>query len=310
MKTSVTIGSRGSQLALIQSELVAAEIKQLNPHLEINITNITTKGDRDRQTPLDRLAGVGIFVKELEEALIDGRIDLAVHSLKDMPTEIPQGLSLAAVTERLDPRDVLVSRMGKLAELVPGSRIGTGSPRRAAQLTACRPDLEVSSIRGNVDTRLKKVADGEFDGVIVAAAAMIRLGWEDRISEYLSVEDFLPAVGQGALVVEIRSDDEETNGLISPINHQPTWQSVTAERAFLSTLGGGCRTPMAALGTINGSTLRLEGMVADASGKRMLRTLEEGSATTAEQLGVKLAQRMLSMGASEFIVEVRQGEAG
>ncbi|MDP3879479.1 MAG: hydroxymethylbilane synthase [Dehalococcoidales bacterium] len=304
MKQSITIGTRGSRLALIQTELVAGRIKQQNHHLEVNITEITTQGDRDRQTRLDRLAGEGVFVKELEESLIDGSIDLAVHSLKDMPTRVPSGLALSAVLERANPGDVLVSRGGKLSGLPAGARIGTGSLRRAVQLIALRPDLKVDSIRGNVDTRVQKVFSGEFDGVILAAAAMIRMGWHDKVSEYLSLEDFLPAVGQGAMVVETRSDDEDTVALVSMINHLPTWHSVTAERAFLDALGGGCRAPIAALGTVTGDTLKLEGMVAEPGGKKRLRLVEEGKAADAEAVGRQLAQRMLSLGAAEFISEV------
>jgi hydroxymethylbilane synthase len=203
MSRRIVIGSRGSKLALIQAESVAARLRELDSHIEVTLSKIVTKGDRERHTRLDQIEGIGIFVKELEEALLDGRIDLAVHSLKDVPTELPQGLYLAAVIERLDPRDVLVSRGETLAELAPGARIGTGSLRRAAQLTACRPDLEACRIRGNVDTRLRKVADGELDGVILAAAAMERLGGKDRVSEYLPLDIFLPAVGQGALTIEI-----------------------------------------------------------------------------------------------------------
>jgi len=309
MRKSIVIGSRGSQLALIQSESVAAKIRELTSSLKVSISQMATKGDRSHHTRFDRIAGVGIFVKELEEALINGRIDLAVHSLKDMPAQVPQGLFLTAVTERLDPRDVLVSRVGGFAELPSGSRIGTGSFRRAIQLAAYRPDLEVRNIRGNIDTRLRKVLHGEFDGVILAAAALIRLGWEDKISEYLPLEHFLPAVGQGALVIEARLGDEEITGLISPINHLPSWQSVIAERAFLSALGGGCRAPIAALGTVVDSTLKLEGMVADVSGKRMVRASEEGNTAQAEQVGVKLAQKMLAMGAAEFITRARLDEA-
>lgn len=307
MRTKIVAGSRGSKLALIQAESVVAKIRQINPYLEVAISKIATKGDRNGHTQLDRLAGVGVFVKELEEALLDDRIDLAVHSLKDMPTQINQGLYLAAVTERLDPRDVLVSRAKRLDELAPGSRIGTGSFRRAVQLASYRPDLEVCSIRGNVDTRLRKVSGGEVDGVILAAAAMLRLGWENKISEYLPLKHFLPAVGQGALVIETRLGDEEIAGLISPINHLPTWQSITAERAFLSALGGGCRAPIAALGTVNSTTLKLEGMVVDVSGKKLLHASAEGNAMSPEQVGVRLAQKMLAMGASEFIAEARVG---
>ncbi len=305
MRTKIVVGSRGSKLALIQAESVAAKIREANPHLKVGISKIVTEGDRNRHTQLDHMEEIGVFVKELEEALLDGRIDLAVHSLKDMPNQINQGLCLVAVTQRFDPRDVLVSRAERLAELAPGSRIGTGSLRRAVQLTSYCPDLEVCSIRGNVDTRLRKVFCGEVDGVILAAAAMARLGWEGKITEYLPLEHFLPAVGQGALAIEIRLGDEESAELILPINHLPTWQGTTAERAFLSTLGGGCRAPIAALGTVNGTALELKGMVADASGKKILHASEEGSAMTPEEVGIRLAKKMLAMGASEFITEAR-----
>ncbi len=306
MKRKIVVGSRGSKLALIQAESVVAKIRKANPSLEVNISQIVTKGDRNHQTRFDQMDGVGVFVKELEEALFDGRIDLAVHSLKDMPTEIPQGLHLAAVTERLDPRDVLVSRAGRLDELPAGSRIGTGSFRRRVQLTTYRPDLEVCHIRGNVNTRLDKVSRGEFDGVILAAAALIRLGWQDKISEYLPLEHFLPAVGQGALAVETRLDDTEVAELISSTNHLPSWQSVTAERAFLSAMGGGCRTPIAALGIVNGDTLKLEGMVADTEGKKTLYASEDGGAMPPEEVGVRLAQKLLAMGASGFSAEANR----
>ena len=306
MRKSVTVGSRGSELALIQTESVVSKIKKANPYLKVTIARIVTKGDRDSHTCLGQVEGVGIFVKEIEEALLNGKIDLAVHSLKDMPTEIPQGLCLAAVTERLDPRDILVSRAKRLDELTPGSKIGTGSFRRALQLAAYRPDLETYSIRGNVDTRLRKVFCGELDGVILAAAAMSRLGWEEKISEYLPVEHFLPAVGQGALGIEARLGDKEIIELLSDINHLPTWQSITAERAFLKALGGGCRAPIAALGTVEDTVLKLEGMAADATGKKILRASEEDSATTPEQVGMRLAQKMLAMGASEFIAEAKR----
>lgn len=305
MRAKLVIGSRGSKLALLQTESVAAKIKEINPGLEVSISRIVTQGDRNRQTRLDRMPGVGVFVKELEEALLDGRIDLAVHSLKDMPTDIPQGLSLVAIAEREDPRDVLVAKAGGLAELAPGARIGTGSLRRAVQLARYRPDLAVCSIRGNVDTRLGKVTSGEVDGVILAAAAMIRLGWVDKISQYLPLEHFLPAAGQGALALEARLDDGEVAGLVAFLNHLPTRQSVTAERAFLRGLGGGCRAAIAALGRVDGTTLKLEGMVADAESKKVLSAREEGSATTPEKIGARLAEKLLAMGASEFVTEVK-----
>ncbi len=306
MSRSIIVGSRGSRLALIQAGSVLARIKETNPGLEVNIKEITTQGDRNQHIELDRMAGIGVFVKELEEALLAGEIDLAVHSLKDMPTEIPQGLCLAAVMERSDPRDVLITRGKKLHELGSDARIGTGSLRRAVQLSACRPDLEAYSIRGNVDTRLRKVAEGEFDGVILAAAALKRLDWEDRISEYLPTEYFLPAVGQGALAIETRADDREIISIVAPLNHLPDWQGTMAERAFLRALGGGCRAPIAAFATVNGTTLKLEGMVADVKEKRILRSSEEGSRTAPEELGLRLAQKLRDMGAGEFIAEARK----
>ncbi|MFH1646496.1 MAG: hydroxymethylbilane synthase [Chloroflexota bacterium] len=307
MSRRIVIGSRGSQLALVQAESVAAGIREKNPGIEVGISRIVTRGDRERRIPLDRMAGIGVFVKELEEALLDGRIDLAVHSLKDMPAEIPAGLRLAAVIERADPRDVLVSRGEKLAELASGARIGTGSLRRAVQLGAYRPDLEACGIRGNVDTRLRKVADGEFDGIILAAAALQRLGRENRISEYLPVEHFLPAVGQGALAMETRQDDKEIIEIVVTLNHLPTWQSISGERAFLRTLGGGCRAPIAALGVVKGATLELDGMVADVRGKKILRRSEKGSAAAAGEVGTRLAQKLLGMGAAKFIDEAGKG---
>jgi hydroxymethylbilane synthase len=305
MKDKIVVGSRGSKLALIQAKSVMAKLREISPDIEVSIHPIVTGGDRDRHIQLDHTAAIGIFVKELEEALLGRQIDLAVHSLKDMPTQVPSGLRLAAVTERLDPRDVLVSRGQKLAELAPGARIGTGSLRRAVQLNLYRAELEACHIRGNVDTRLRKVADGEFDGVMLAAAGMKRLGWEDRINEYLPPEFFLPAVGQGALAIEIRSDDKETAEIIALLNHLPTWRNITAERTFLSALGGGCRAPIAALATVNSTTLKLEGMVADVKKKKILRSSEEGSAANPEKPGEKLAQKLLALGAAEFIAEVR-----
>ncbi|MDO8688238.1 MAG: hydroxymethylbilane synthase [Dehalococcoidales bacterium] len=301
----LVIGSRASKLALLQTELVVAKMREINPDVEVSIREIVTRGDSDKRTRLDRMPSVGVFVKELEEALLAGRIDLAVHSLKDMSTEIPQGLSLAAITKREDPRDVLVAKAGGLSEQAPGAKIGTGSLRRAVQLARYRPDLEVCSIRGNVDTRLGKVTSGEVDGVILAAAAMIRMGWANKISQYLPPEHFLPAAGQGALALEARIDDDEVAELMAFLNHLPTRQSVTAERAFLKGLGGGCRAAIAALGTVNGATLKLEGMVADAESKKVLSAWEEGSSATAEEIGARLAEKLLAMGASEFVTELK-----
>lgn len=303
MKKSILVGSRQSRLAVIQAEEVLTKLKEANPNLEFSLIKIATKGDRIKNLPFARIPGRGIFVKEIEAALLEKRIDIAVHSLKDLPTQIPIGLSLAAVTRRLDPRDAFVSRGKKLTELAPGSIIGTGSPRRKAQLLTYRPDLKVKEIRGSVETRLRQVLNGEVDGVIVAAAAMLRLGWEEMITEYLPLEHFLPEIGQGALGIEIRSGDEEIAHLVQSLNDEPTWQSITAERAFLQALGGGCRTPVAALATVTGNTLRIEGMVIQAG--NILRGTEEGSPLNPHLIGRRLANKLLDMGASQFITEAR-----
>ena len=302
---NITIGTRGSKLAVIQAQWVLTKLREAAPGLKASLVKITTRGDRESDTALDKFAGQGVFVKELEKALFDGDIDFAVHSLKDMPTEIPYGLFLAATTARLDPRDVLISRADKLAGLAPGSKIGTGSLRRSVQLSALRPDLEICGIRGNIDTRLRKVSEGEVDGIIVAAAALIRLGWEDKIAEYLPTEYFTPSVGQGALGIEIRSEDKETASLASALNHEPTWQSVTAERTFLQALGGGCRAPIAALGTVSDGVLKISGMVASVDGACILRATEEGNAQAPEQVGKQLAQKMVDIGALDCILELK-----
>jgi len=306
MRRKLTVGSRRSRLALLQTESVIARIREINPGLEVSLSKIVTTGDRNQRIGW---TGTAVFVKELEQALLDGRIDIAVHSLKDMPTEVPLGLCLLAVTERLDPRDALVAK-SRLNEIPSGARIGTGSLRRAVQLMSYRPDLLARPIRGNIDTRLGRVSSGEVDGVIVAAAAMLRLDLKGKITEYLPLEHFLPAVGQGALAIEARLGDKDIAGLISSVNHLPTWQCVTAERAFLHAMGGGCRAPVAALGTVSGNKLKLEGMVASISGRRVLRASGEGSATSAEEIGVGLAQRMRGMGAAEIIAEARSHENG
>ncbi len=301
MKNRIIVGSRGSKLALIQTEQFAAGIKKANPHLEFSISRIVTGGDREQHKQFDDIEGSGVFVKELETALLNGKIDLAVHSLKDMPVELPAGLCLTAVTKRVDPRDVLISNGAtQLADLPAGAGIGTGSPRRTIQLNAHRPDLRACSIRGNVDSRIRRVTGGELDGVIIAAAGLIRLGWEDRISEYLPVEHFLPAVGQGALAIETRFGDKAIAALVRPFNDLSTEQSVTAERALLRALGGGCRAPIAALGTVlpGGRTLKLRGMFADSDGSNMRSAIEEGPAAGAEEIGIRLAKKLLKLRAA------------
>lgn len=305
MKKTIIVGSRGSKLALIQAEQVLANLRAAHPEFEFNLAKIVTSGDQDQHSSLDRLPSIGYFVKELEEALLDGRIDLAVHSLKDMPAEVPDKLCLAAAGARVDPRDVLVSKGAKLSELAIGSRIGTGSLRRAAQLLNYRSDLKIHGIRGNIDTRLRKALSNEFDGVILAAAAMIRLKWEDRITEYLPLEHFMPAVGQGVIGIETRSGDKIIAGIVSVLNHQPTLHCVTAERAFLKALGGGCSAPIAALGTVDGNIIRLNGMVAGAGGRKIVSGYEEDIVTNSEQVGIRLAKKVLKLGASQLIMEAK-----
>ena len=297
----VLVGSRRSKLAIIQLRSVVAELQKLHPELEFESVEVTTKGDRHGQVPLDVLGGQGVFVKELEEALIARRIDMAVHSAKDLPTETPSDLRLAATPCRVDPRDVLVSRSGTIEDLAPGARIGTGSQRRAVQVAAQRPDLKVCGCRGNVDTRLRKVSSGEFEGVLLAAAALIRLGMERRVTQYFEPDTVVPAVGQGALAIEVRADDVRIGDIVAPLNDERTWQAVVAERAFLGALGGGCRAPIAALGTVEGGRLRLRGLVADPEGKTILRHEVEGSVLEPEAVGALLADEMMANGASSLI---------
>ena len=300
----LTIGSRGSKLAVIQAKMVETSLRRAFPGLVVSFKTVTTTGDRDRNRSLDVFGGQGVFVKELEQALTSGEIDLAVHSLKDVPTELGTGLKLSATLPREDPRDVLVSRSGlKLALLPAGSRVGTDSRRRAAQLKAVRPDVATRPIRGNIDTRLRKVQVGEVDGVILAAAALLRLGLSDRITEFLPVDSFLPAVGQGAVVVEIRSDDKMTDRITSSVNDLSTWQAVLAERAFMRTLGGGCRAPIAALATVADGYLTIDGMVASMDYATIVRDRNAGPAEQAEAIGAELARMALDGEGKRIVYE-------
>jgi len=302
MKDRIIIGSRKSKLALLQAQEVVDALNLAHPQLSFEIATVKTAGDRDQRTSLKVLGGKGVFVKELEEALLQGKIDIAVHSLKDMPTDIPSGLILTAVTQRLDPRDVLVSAKGVvLSRLPPGSRIGTGSQRRAVQLMNCRRDIVVADMRGNIDTRMRKCFCGEVDGVLMAAAALVRMKLDDRITEYLPVDIFVPAVGQGALGIEVRDGDNAICELAASLNHKQSWLAVTAERAFLKALGGGCREPIAALGVIKGSSMELRGMVANSTTFEVMTDEMKGNSSEAEKLGIHLARRMMEMGAGRLI---------
>lgn len=298
----VVIASRGSKLALHQTGLMADRLRSAHPSLAFEIKVVKSEADRRPDAPLAQISGEGIFVKELERSLLDGDSDLAVHSLKDMPVAISKGLVLAAIPEREDPRDALISPSGrKLADLPSGARIGSASPRRAIQLNALRPDLEVVPVRGNIDTRLRKAASGELDGIVLAAAALRRMGWEDRITELLQVEDCLPAPGQGALAIEAREDDGAARRIAAALDDASTRASVTAERTFLGALGGGCRAPIAAWAKPEGGSLRLAGLAASPDGSRILRDAVEGPAADAEVLGRELARKLLDRGARDFL---------
>jgi hydroxymethylbilane synthase len=311
-RQKLVIGTRGSSLALWQAEHVAQKLGAVAPNLDIEAKKIKTQGDLVRDRPLSRVGGKGFFVKELENALLSGEADLAVHSLKDVPIELPDGLALGAILERTDPHDALVVRDGggDLSALPRGARVGTSSLRRRAQLLAVRPDLEVADLRGNVDTRLRKLRAGEYDAVVLAAAGLVRLGLEEHIAQRLPFDVMLPAPAQGALAVEYRADDEAILELLRPIHHQPTWAAVTAERAFLSGLGGGCSVPVAAYAVqdaVKGPTLRLHGLVASLDGRQVVRVVGEGSPQEPERLGRRLAQETLAGGASAILEEISWG---
>ena len=305
MERKLIIGSRGSKLALWQTNWVKRELEKLDPELVIEIEVLTTKGDRVLDVSLPKLGeqGKGLFTAELEEALFGGTIDLAVHSLKDLPTELPAGLQIGSITEREDVRDALVARgpVVSFNELPAGALIGTSSLRRQAQLHAARADLVIEPVRGNVDTRLRKLDEGNFDGIILAAAGLSRLGYADRITEYLNEDLMLSAVGQGALAIETRATDQFTNQIVSRINHTPTEQACRAERAFLKGLGGGCLVPIAALGKVAGDEISLDGLVAAPDGSQIIRGREQGMADEAEMVGQRLADELLNSGAGRLL---------
>lgn len=311
MKDHLIIGSRGSKLALWQAEWTKSRLEALHLDTKVSIEIIKTSGDLQQREPLAVIGGKGVFTKELEEALLDRRIDLAVHSLKDLPTQLPDRLSIAAITEREDPRDALVLREGftieqpSIINLPAGLAVGTSSMRRLSQIKFHRPDLIIKDIRGNVDTRLRKLDEGEYDLIILASAGLRRLGLAHRISAPIETEDMLSAVGQGALGIETRSDDEETRALLAPLNHRETRAACTAERALLRALGGGCQLPIAGHAVVKGQRLRLEGLVAEPSGETIVRDSIEGPASEAESLGKELAQRLLQGGAAALLSEIQ-----
>lgn len=301
------IGTRGSQLALFQANWVKDQLLRTHPDLKVSLIKIKTTGDRIQDAPLAKIGGKGLFVKEIEEALLQKRIDLAVHSIKDVPTEFPEGLHLSAITKREDPRDVFISRDNKpLKDLQKGAKIGTSSLRRQAQLLHFRNDFEMVPLRGNLDTRLKKLLTLNLDGIVLAFAGVKRLGLEEKITEILPREVSLPAIGQGALGIETRKGDEAVEGLIRFLNDPGSAIAVSGERAFLKRLEGGCQVPIAAFGQLSGKTLRIDGLVGTIDGKRLIRHHVEGSADKAESLGIDLAEILLNRGAKEILDEVYQ----
>jgi hydroxymethylbilane synthase len=299
------IGTRGSKLALAQSEWVKKIIEERHPYVKAQLVRIKTTGDKITDSPLAKIGGKGLFVKEIEEALLDKGVDLAVHSVKDVPADLPEGLIVSTFPAREDPRDAFVSvKYENLEQLPQGVRVGTGSLRRTAQLLHIRPDLELVPLRGNVDTRLRKLEAGEFQAIILAAAGMRRLGLGDRIGQLLSTEQMLPAIGQGALGLEVRRDDAQTIGLIDLLNDVETQVTVKAERAFLKELEGGCQVPIAAFCQVNGKGLCLEGMVAELDGSHVIRDKITGQRNEAGEIGISLARRLLSSGADKILERI------
>lgn len=305
MKGMFKIGTRGSALAVWQAEWVRSRLEAAFPQCVFELIKIKTTGDRIIDTALSKVGGKGLFVKEIEEALVDGRVDLAVHSMKDVPALLLKGLTLAAISERENPLDVLISREGAgLMALPEGARIGTSSVRRQAQLLAKRPDLRIGTLRGNLDTRLRKFVSGEFDAIVLAAAGVVRLGREASITEMLPPDTMLPAVGQGALGIEVRADDKRTKHMVSVLHHMPTAAVVREERAFLERLGGGCQVPVAALGVIEDDAIVLQGLIASVDGRRMVRGSVRGPAGACGQMGGALAEKLLAEGGRAVLEEV------
>ena len=309
MARRVRIGTRGSALALTQATWVADQLRRAWPDLAVETRVIQTTGDRSQasNTPLSVIGGQGIFVKEIEHALNRDEIDVAVHSLKDLATTLEEGLVLAAVPPREDARDVLVSRHHRpLADLPPTPRIGTSSPRRAALARVARPDAVIVNLRGNLDTRLRKAGADDYDAIILAAAGLHRLGRADAITEYLTLDTFIPMVGQAALGLEARVDDQVTRALLAPLDDRATHLAARAERAFLARLGSGCSAPVAAHAVVQGDSVRLRAMLAHPTGARVARDEALGAAEDGERLGAALADRLLAAGGSDIVAARRQ----
>ena len=298
----IVIGSRGSQLALWQANWVKSKLEYFHSNLDINIRVITTSGDKIQDVPLAKIGGKGLFVKEIEEALMAKEIDLAVHSMKDVPMELPAELVVSVITKRESPLDALISKNGEtLANLPQGASIGTSSLRRSSQLLKYRVDFEIHPLRGNVDTRLRKVKEGKYDAIILASAGLNRLGWASNITEEISDEVLLPAMGQGALGIETRVDDATTYGFISVLNHEQTNYAVTSERSLVGRLDGGCQVPIGAYAKIEDNLITLKGLVASLDGEIIYRSTNIGPVNDAIKIGRDLGSKLLKMGANEIL---------
>nr|WP_164924902.1 MULTISPECIES: hydroxymethylbilane synthase [Thermodesulfovibrio] len=305
-RNKIVIGSRGSKLAMWQANWVKDKLQTLYPELKVEIEKIKTTGDKILDAPLAKIGGKGLFVKEIEEALLSKRVDLAVHSMKDVPTEIPEGLQISAICEREDPRDAFISKDGVLLNELPQEAVlGTSSLRRTVQLKALRNDLVIKPLRGNVDTRIRKLKDGEFQAIVLAMAGVKRMGVENLVTQAFSEDLMIPAIGQGAIGIETRVDDDFVNELIKPLNHEETAICILAERAFLSVMGGGCQVPLACHARIVNNSLKIVGMIGDPEGKMpVIKGFREGSLSQAQSLGVELANELLHRGGKEILEKV------
>ncbi len=301
---NIKIGARGSKLATWQAGWVKNRLEELHPGFEVEVVKIKTTGDKITDSSLAKIGGKGLFTKEIEEALLDGGVDLAVHSMKDMPYKLPEGLVIGCVPPRENPFDAFVSKGEGLKQLKKGAIIGSGSLRRVAQLKHLRPDLVYHPMRGNVETRIRKMDEGQCEAVVLAVAGLKRMGLEDRVVEYLGPPDFLPAVGQGAIAVEIREDDDDVRELIAPLEDERARATTLAERSFLAALEGGCQAPIAAHGSIADGQLCLVGMVSELEGQRRRHDQVQGDPANAESLGKRLGRALLDAGAGEILKEI------
>jgi hydroxymethylbilane synthase len=303
---TLRIATRQSRLALWQAEHVAARLREAHPHVSVVLVPMTTTGDRILDRPLAEVGGKGLFIKELELALSEGRADIAVHSMKDVPSELPPGMTLAAMLPRADPRDAFVSLKHSSFNALPqGARVGTSSLRRQCQLSYARPDLELVPLRGNVDTRLRKLQEGQYEAIILAAAGLIRLGLTNRITHYFDAEQAVPAVGQGIIGIECREDDRASIERVRALNDATSWQCIEAERAFALRLQGSCQSPIAGYAQIDGAQIKLQGVVGSPNGREVYRGTQEGPVAEARSIGTQLADRLLEAGARQLLDALR-----